>query len=186
MQHQSSLSPTSRAPAVTALALALALALAAAVLATACGRTATGVADAADEQAVLAAADAWVEAYEARDLERLMTLYTDDAFIALHGQPSFAGKPAIRDYFERAFARAAGDFDIEVEEVAVHGDLAHVISKYWLEIIPHGTDRRFRDAGRSLILYRRGPAGDWLLYRDIDQATPDVVWPEENGASTDP
>ena len=41
----------------------------------------------------------WASFYEQEDLEGLMTLYVDDAIVALHGQPALFGIDAIREYF---------------------------------------------------------------------------------------
>jgi len=41
----------------------------------------------------------WASFYEQEDLEGLMTLYVDNAIVALHGQPALFGIDAMREYF---------------------------------------------------------------------------------------
>jgi len=129
------------------------------------------------EAAIRAAAATWIRRYQAGDLEGLMALYTDSPTVALHGQPLLEGRQAVRAFFAPAMGRAEVDFTIAVEAIEVHGDVAHLMSKYWLEARPHDGGEPYRDAGRSLLIYRRAADGRWLIHVDIDQATPDVTWP---------
>lgn len=65
-------------------------------------------------------------------------------------------------------------FEIDIEEIQVHGDTAHLLSKYYLTAEPVNGGEVYRDAGRSLIIYKRNEDNEWKLYLDIDQATPDA------------
>ena len=48
------------------------------------------------ETEIAAEGGKWAKFYEQADLEGLMTLYVDDAIVALHGQPALFGITAIR------------------------------------------------------------------------------------------
>ena len=48
------------------------------------------------ETEIAAEGGKWARYYEQEDLEGLMTLYVDDAIVALHGQPALFGIAAIR------------------------------------------------------------------------------------------
>ncbi len=119
----------------------------------------------------------WIEHYLANDLESLMTLYTDDAKLMLHGKPAMQGKSEIREFFAASMGKAEVTFDIDLERAEVHGDMAYLISKYWMSIKPHDGDQTFYDVGRSLLIYKKNDTGIWKIHADIDQATPDVSWP---------
>ena len=123
----------------------------------------------------------WAEYYKAGDLDSLMTLYTDDAIVALHGQPALYGKDAVREYFSTRIGKADSEFELDYELEEIHGDIAYIISKYWLVAKDRETGNTYKDAGRSLLVYKRGPDGDWLIAADIDQATPDVSFPSPGG-----
>jgi uncharacterized protein (TIGR02246 family) len=123
----------------------------------------------------------WAAYYKAGDLDSLMTLYTDDAIVALHGQPALYGKDAVRQYFSTRIGKADTQFELDYELEEVHGDIAYIISKYWLVATNRETGSMYRDAGRSLLVYKRGANGDWLIAADIDQATPDVGFPSPGG-----
>ncbi len=123
----------------------------------------------------------WAKYYKAGDLDALMTLYTDDVVVALHGQPALYGKAAVREYFSTRIGKAETEFELDYELEEIYGDIAYIISKYWLVAVDRETGETYRDAGRSLLVYKRGPDGDWLIAADIDQATPDVTWPSPGG-----
>ncbi len=131
--------------------------------------------DAAD--AIKAVAGDWIVAFKAGDIDALMKLYAADAFVALHGQPAMRGKAAIRDYFAPKLGTAEVEFLLDFEEIQVHGDVAHLVSKYWYLSVPKEGGDTLRDAGRSVLIYKKAADGSWLIYLDIDQQTPDVSFP---------
>lgn len=130
--------------------------------------------EAADIAAVEQAARQWIELYTAGDLDRLMDLYTEDAIVALHGRPALRGVDQVRDFFAPGMGKSRVTFEIDIEEIQVHGDTAHLLSKYYLTAEPVNGGEVYRDAGRSLIIYKRNEDNEWKLYLDIDQATPDA------------
>jgi uncharacterized protein (TIGR02246 family) len=130
--------------------------------------------DQQDEQAIRAGVDEWLSAFQAGDLDRLMTLYLPDALVALHGQPALHGKEAIRAYFAPGMGKSDIDFRIEIDSIHVHGRTADLVSRYWFTAQPRAGGPAYRDAGRSVVLYRRDTDGRWKIRLDMDQDTPDV------------
>ncbi|MEL7537340.1 MAG: DUF4440 domain-containing protein [Pseudomonadota bacterium] len=135
-----------------------------------------------DETALRQHADTWLAHYKAGDLDALMALYEDDAIVTLHDQPGLFGIDAIRAYFAAGLGKNDVTFDIEHELVEVNGNIGHVIAKYWLSATNRENGYVYRDAGRSLLIYKRGADGEWRIAVDIDQTTPDVKWPEKPAA----
>ncbi len=130
--------------------------------------------EAKDIAAIEQVAQRWIELYTAGDLDRLMTLYTDDAIVALHGRPALRGVEQIRNFFAPGMGKSRVTFEIDIEEIQIHGDTAHLLSKYYLTAEPRSGGDTYRDAGRSLLIYKRNADNEWKLYLDIDQATPDA------------
>lgn len=122
----------------------------------------------------------WARYYETEDLDGLMTLYVDDAVVALHGQPALFGKQAIREYFAARLGKAESTFELNYEVRETHGDIAYIISQYWLKAVDKQSDEVLLDAGRSLLVYKKED-GAWKIAADIDQSTPDVDWPSPSG-----
>lgn len=122
----------------------------------------------------------WTDFYQAGDLDGLMTLYTDDAMVALHGQPALFGKEAIRDFFTTRMGRTEATFELEYEVIETHGKIAYIVSKYWLVAKNISSGELYQDAGRSLLVYKR-VGGSWKIAADIDQFSPDIKWPSPSG-----
>ena len=130
--------------------------------------------EAADIATIEQVAQRWIDLYTAGDLDELMTLYTEDAVVALHGRPALRGVEQIRNFFAPGMGKSRVTFEIDIEEIQVHGDSAHLLSKYYLTAEPMDGGDIYRDAGRSLLIYKRNADNEWKLYLDIDQATPDA------------
>jgi uncharacterized protein (TIGR02246 family) len=135
-----------------------------------------GAGAARDRSAVQQAARDWIRAFKSGDLDALMALYEPDAYVALHGQPVLRGIEAVRAYFEPRVGRGEVEFLLDIERIDVRGDIAHLISGYWFTLDLPGQPR-YEDAGRSLLIYRRAARGQWRIHIDIDQDTPDIVFP---------
>ncbi len=122
------------------------------------------------------AAEQWKSYYEAADYDGLMTLYTDNPKVYLHGQPGLVGMQAVKDYFKPRVGAAKATFELDYESIEVFDDLAVLVSKYWLTLKTDDSSKPIRDQGRSLLIYKKDLNGDWKIAFDIDQASPDVNW----------
>jgi uncharacterized protein (TIGR02246 family) len=127
-----------------------------------------------DQRAEVAAqADRWNAAYAAGDWTALRALYADDAWLMTDKAPATKGADAILAYLRRYRDQGATVvFRFEPEDVRVDGRMAVLISKYWMTAQMPGRPE-VKSAGRSLLIYRRS-GKRWLLWRDIDNTTPDV------------
>ena len=148
----------------------------AAVLLSGCAADAVYDIEIKDREAIERVATSWIDAYRRGDIEALMSLYTQDATVMLHGQPALRGKRAIRQYFEPTMGKSDVEFLLDPEQFELHGDAAHYVARYWLTATPRDGGEVYRDAGRSMLIYRR-ENGVWKIHADIDQATPDAVFP---------
>lgn len=135
---------------------------------------------ATEEDAIRQAGQTWTRYYQEGDLDGLMMLYEEDAVVALHGQPALFGTEAVRTYFAPRIGQADVSFELDYEVIEVHGDIAYIISKYWLHSTNRETGKTFTDAGRSMLVYKKRD-GAWKIAADLDQATPDVSFPSPSG-----
>ena len=143
-----------------------------AIVATVVASAPAMAAETADQVAIRASTADWTKAYEGRDLDGLMKLYEPDATVALNGQPVMRGVGAVRAYFARAFTADVGKFELNIEDIRVHGDVAHLVSLFRLTIPVAGKPPAVA-VGRSLLVYKRAPSG-WRILADIDNVTPDA------------
>jgi uncharacterized protein (TIGR02246 family) len=124
-----------------------------------------------DEQAIHAVHTAWIEAVNAGDLARLLTMLTDDVVLINPG-----GAPIGREGFRASFTQACATMAFrcvsDLEEVVVAGDVAYTRAKDALTISPRAGGETTRFAGYRVTVYRKQPDGRWLLARDAHTLMP--------------
>jgi len=135
----------------------------------------------ADYQALETIGEAWAEAYRTENLDALVDLYTDDAWVMARRQPARIGREEIREFFSSIIGMYELDVRFYMEELVVDGDFAHSIAKFALTYEPVDGSDPIDDFGRALILYQKGDDGQWRIWRDMDNVTPDAA-----GLSSDP
>jgi len=118
----------------------------------------------------------WRAAYESGDFESMRGLYEPDAWLMTRHQPAHKGVDEILAYFkESREAGAKAEITFDYEDEVIEGNVSVKIAKWWLES-PQAVGEPVRDAGRSLVIFKRGKDGVWRLWRDIDNHTPDVTF----------
>ena len=127
-----------------------------------------------DRKAELAAAgDNWNALYATGDWAALRLLYTDDAWLMTDKAPAAKSADAIIAYLRRYRDMGASvTFRFEPEDIRVDGKVGTVVAKYWMTAQIPGRPQ-VRSAGRSMLIYR-WVDGQWKLWRDMDNTTPDV------------
>jgi ketosteroid isomerase-like protein len=120
---------------------------------------------AADEAVIHATTPAWVEAYNAGEVDRMVAMYWEDAVLQPPGAPAAAGSAAIREFIaaDTASTKAAGLKLVVGEGIAVgvSGDLAYDAGTY---SVVDGSGMEV-DKGKYLGVYLR-KAGKWRYIRD--------------------
>lgn len=118
-----------------------------------------------DEREIREVHLAWIDAVNAGDLDRLLTLMADDVVFLNPGQSPFG-----RDGFSANFSAAHQQVRIrclsELEEVVVAGEVAYTRSRDALSVTPLAGGEATQLAGHRITVYRKQPDGRWLLARD--------------------
>ena len=123
-----------------------------------------------DERAIREVHSTWIDAVNAGDHVRLLTLMADDVVFL---NPSEA--PIGRDGFSANFSAAHQQVRIrctsELEEVVVVGEVAYTRSRDALSVTRRAGGEATRLAGHRITVYRKQPDGRWLLARDAHTLT---------------
>ncbi|MCG8440189.1 MAG: DUF4440 domain-containing protein [Caulobacterales bacterium] len=139
-----------------------------------------------DAAALIQFGETWRDLYAKGDLTALMELYEPDAWLMTRHQPAKRGPEAIGDYLQSTIdSGAEASIAFDYEEVTVDGDYGFIISKWWLEIQPLDEADPVRDAGRSLVILKRGGGDQWRIWRDIDNHAADVTWSDDGRGAGD-
>ena len=115
---------------------------------------------------------AWVQAAAARDLEKTVSFWADDAKVFPPGQPAVVGKDAIRRYVAEGFALPGFSIQWETSDFVVSGsgDMAYGVGTNRLTVDdPQG--KTLTETGRSITVWRKGADG-WKCVIDIWNAEP--------------
>lgn len=133
--------------------------------ATACQSQATGV----DETALRKLDDEWSKAAgSARDIEKTVSYYSDDALVMLPDIPTLTGKEPIRALWKSMLESASfsGNWQATKVEVARSGDLAYVSGNYEFKETDAG-GKPITDKGQYLKIWKKQPDGSWKCVADM-------------------
>ena len=123
------------------------------------------------ERAIREAHTTWIDAVNAGDLARLLTLMTDDVVFLNPGRAPFG-----RDGFSGGFSAAHQQSRIrcisDLEEVVIVGEVAYTLCRDSLSVTPRGGGEATELAGHRITIYRKQPDGCWLLARDANTLSP--------------
>jgi uncharacterized protein (TIGR02246 family) len=113
----------------------------------------------------------WMQASAAGDLPRVLDLIDDDVAFIGPGRPPMRGKAA----FAAASRAMDGKVRIEgvsdVQEVRVFGEWAYVWTQLTITMHPDDGKPPVRRSGPGLSVWRKTPAGAWVIYRDANMTT---------------
>src|SRR5947199_7248301 len=124
-----------------------------------------------DEQAIREVQSTWIDAVNAGDLVRLLTLMADDVVFLNPGRAPL-GRDDFPAVFSAAHKQARISCSSELEEVVVVGEVAYTRSRDSLSVIPIDGGAAAHLAGHRITVYRKRPDGRWLLARDAHTLSP--------------
>jgi uncharacterized protein (TIGR02246 family) len=127
---------------------------------------------AADQKAISDLEAAWNANCKSKDLEKIVSIYADDANFMDPNVPTVKGKEAIRAYFkpildDKNFALVAAPATVEV---AKGGDLAYTQGTYTLTMTDAKTRKPVTEKGKYVMVYKKQPDGSWKAIQDIGNA----------------
>jgi uncharacterized protein (TIGR02246 family) len=123
---------------------------------------------AADEKAIRDQETAAAQAWSAKDVDKVVALYADDATLMLPNAPGMTGKAAIG----AAFKGAIGDpnFTLSIQNTSVEasksGDLGFVRGTYAVQATDPKTKKATTEKGNYVIVYKKQADGSWKIVAD--------------------
>ncbi len=122
----------------------------------------------AERRAILAQDEAWAAAAAAKDLERTLAYWTDDATLMPPDMPALKGRDAIRQYVAAGFQAPGFSVSWKAQEVDVAGDgaIAYEIASNQFTI----ADSRgavHTTQGKGVTVWRKDPDGVWRCVVDV-------------------
>lgn len=131
------------------------------LLTAACNQAGSPDTRAADEAAIREADAAWSKAAEARDLEAVVSYYSDDAQLLPPNSPIATDKKSIRASWAPLMVPELGiSWKVSKVEVARAGDLAYVIGTYVIAMKPSN------ETGKLIEIWKKQADGKWKCIAD--------------------
>jgi ketosteroid isomerase-like protein len=108
----------------------------------------------------------WTEAAKAKNVDAIVSMYTDDATVLPEEKDAASGKSGIRVFYNDWFAQQEKLVDQKFENInsVQEGDLLIDSSKYSGVVVKDGKEIPLR--GKRLVVWKRDLQGQWKILRD--------------------
>ena len=124
---------------------------------------------AADEKAIKDVETAWLKDIQAKDVEKSISHYTDDASFLLPDMPIQTGKDAVRATYKALMAdpNLAVDFSSTKVEVSKSGDFGYTQGVYTMTTTDAKTKKPMTEKGKYVTFFKKQADGSWQAVEDI-------------------
>ena len=122
----------------------------------------------AERTALFKVDEAWAQAAAARDLEKTLSFWAEDASVIAPGQAAVVGKEALRRWVSEAFALPGFSIRWKTSAfvVSASGDMAYGVGTNEMTI-NDAEGRPMTERGRSVTVWRKEARGGWKCVVDI-------------------
>ena len=112
----------------------------------------------------------WARDWAAKDINKVLNHYSDDASLELADVPIMKGKDAIRTSVKQAFSDRSFALSFRPEQVDVSrsGDLSYTRGAYTVTLTDTATKRPVTERGKYIIVYRKEQDGRWMAIQDMN------------------
>lgn len=121
----------------------------------------------ADIEALKAALEEWDVAWNSQNLEKLLSLYTEDAVRMPPNEATEVGSEAIRASVQRAFDESPSEEHSTIGDVRVSGDLGYVRGTFEAATTPEAGGEPVVENGKWITVHQRQPDGSWQIICEI-------------------
>lgn len=122
----------------------------------------------ADRQAITQVRQQEITLFSAGDVDRVLSVFTDDVVLMPPNEPILVGKEAARTWLQNMYQQ----FKIEgtytsSADLTVAGDWAFERMSFTLKLTPIVGGAAMEDVGKGFHIYRRQADGSWKIHQDI-------------------
>jgi len=111
----------------------------------------------------------WNREYAAKDIEKVVAHYADNAVLMAPGMPAVSGRDAIRKMLKEMLADPALSLKFQASrvEVSSSGDLGFTQGSYQMTMTDPASKQAIHDHGSYVTTYRKQADGSWKAIADI-------------------
>ena len=118
----------------------------------------------ADKEQITALRDSYQEAYNAKDLDALLALYTDDAYELPANAEMVQGMEAIQKSYEGNFEQLKSEeFAVAAVETSGVDGLAYEVGTFTQKVILPGSSEPVSVNGKYVVVVKKQADGSWKL-----------------------
>ena len=128
---------------------------------------------AADEKAIRDDEVVWNKDWAAKDLDKILSHYADDATLMVPDVPLLHGKDAMRPALQQILADKNWSltFSSTTVEVSKSGDIAYLQGNYTVTETSPKTKKSVTEKGKYVTVYKKQADGSWKAIEDINNET---------------
>ena len=137
---------------------------------------------AADEKTIRDGEVAWNSDWAAKDAEKIISHYADDAALLVPNMAAMKGKEAISAGLKEILAdpNVALTFTAVSADVSKGGDLAYTQGTYSMTMTDPKTKKAVTEKGKYVTVYKKQADGSWKAVEDINNADPPAPPPAKS------
>jgi len=120
-----------------------------------------------DVEAIKKITDDFNAAINAGDIDKLVSLYTDDAVRIPPNKPALIGKEAIRSMFQEQLDKFTVQNEGVIVDLKVSGDLAFVRGSWTSINTPKTGGEPLKENGSFVSVFQKQPEGSWKVICNI-------------------
>jgi len=142
------------------------------ILLSACSDTPPAPVDtsAADQKAIRDGEIAWASDWAAKDLDKIVSHYADDAALMITDAPVMKGKDAIRTGLKAMLADKNLSLSFTTTSAEVSKDLGYTTGTYSMTMTNSKTKKAETEKGKYVTVYKKQADGSWKSVADISNA----------------
>jgi ketosteroid isomerase-like protein len=110
----------------------------------------------ADQQAIRGATTTLETAFNAKEVDKILTLYTENSVFMPPNKPLLRGRPALKGFYDGLLNGGSKDLKLTPSDVAGHGPLAYESGSYSM------MNGEVHDRGKFLFIFRN-MNGAWKI-----------------------
>ena len=131
-----------------------------------------------DEAAIRSTSKDWAAAAAAKDADKFVSFYADDAVVMLAGQPDVKGRAAIQETIGGMMKDPAFSLSWQTDsvDVARSGDIAYELTPYSLTMTAPNTKKPFVEKGVGITVWKK-ENGVWKVRVDAPISDPEAPVP---------
>ena len=120
--------------------------------------------------------NAWLKAFNEKDINTLFSLYDLDSIFSNAEVPLIKDVDQIKAWYKVAFEQAEGILLYKEEGAFFEGNIAFLVGAYYFQPLEDiASTEKSNSSGRASLVFRRNGEGMWKLVFDMDNTLPNVI-----------